>query len=72
MQVESTNAAHLIGRDLAEFNDAAAQNADGRAEAWLIALSHGEWGHERLWKESRDRVFQDQAEMPWGGQADRL
>jgi rubrerythrin len=59
--------AYLIERDFAEFFEASAQTAEGEAKPALTALARWERGHERLFKELHDRVFQEYAEMPWGG-----
>lgn len=59
--------AYLIERDFAEFYETAAEKAEGEAKTALTALARWERGHERLFKELHDRVFQEYAEMPWGG-----
>ena len=59
--------AYLIERDFAEFYERAAGSAEGEAKKALTALSRWERGHERLFKDLHDRVFQEYAEMPWGG-----
>lgn len=59
--------AYLIERDFAEFYESSAEKAEGKAKAALSALARWERGHERLFKELHDRVFQEYAEMPWGG-----
>ena len=59
--------AYLIERDFAEFYEGAAAKADGEAKTSLAALARWERGHERLFKELHDRVFEEYAEMPWGG-----
>ena len=59
--------AFLIERDFAEFYEGASQQAEGEAKAALAALARWERGHERLFKQLHDRVFQEYAEMPWGG-----
>ena len=59
--------AYLIERDFAEFYEAASNQAEGEAKAALSALARWERGHERLFKDLHDRVFQEYAEMPWGG-----
>jgi len=59
--------AYLIERDFAEFYETAAAKAEGEAQAALATLARWERGHERLFKELHDRVFQEYAEMPWGG-----
>jgi rubrerythrin len=59
--------AYLIERDFAEFYEAAALKAGTEAQSALNALACWERGHERLFKDLHDRVFQEYAEMPWGG-----
>jgi rubrerythrin len=59
--------AYLIERDFAEFYEMAAGRADGAARQALTALAKWERGHERLFKELHDRVFEEYAQMPWGG-----
>jgi rubrerythrin len=59
--------AYLIERDFAEFYDMAAERAEGEAKTALAALARWEHGHERLFRDLHDRVFQEYAEMPWGG-----
>lgn len=59
--------AYLIERDFAEFYELAAGKAEGEAKTALAALARWERGHERLFKDLHDRVFQEYAEMPWGG-----
>jgi rubrerythrin len=59
--------AYLIERDFAEFYEMAASSADGDAQIALNALARWERGHERLFKDLHDRVFQEYAQMPWGG-----
>jgi rubrerythrin len=59
--------AYLIERDFAEFYELAAEQVEGEAKTALTALARWERGHERLFKDLHDRVFQEYAEMPWGG-----
>jgi rubrerythrin len=59
--------AYLIERDFAEFYELAAERAEGEDRTALNALARWERGHERLFKDLHDRVFQEYAEMPWGG-----
>jgi rubrerythrin len=59
--------AYLIERDFAEFYEGAAEKAEGEAKTALAALARWERGHERLFKELHDRVFEEYAGMPWGG-----
>lgn len=59
--------AYLIERDFAEFYEMAATKADGDAQQALNKLAAWERGHERLFKELHDRVYQEYMQMPWGG-----
>jgi len=59
--------AYLIERDFAEFYGRSAQQAEGEAAKALAALARWERGHEALFKDLHDRVFQEYAQMPWGG-----
>jgi len=59
--------AYLIERDFAEFYEQAAEQTEGDDKTALAALARWERGHERLFKDLHDRVFQEYSEMPWGG-----
>lgn len=59
--------AYLIERDLAEFYEMAASKAEGEAREALSALAKWERGHENLFKELHDRVYEQYMKMPWGG-----
>ena len=59
--------AYLIERDFAEFYEQSSAQAEGEAKDALAALARWERGHEALFKALHDRVFQEYAEMPWGG-----
>jgi rubrerythrin len=59
--------AYLIERDFAEFYEMSAAKVEGDAQKALTALARWERGHERLFKDLHDRVFEEYAEMPWGG-----
>jgi rubrerythrin len=59
--------AYLIERDFAEFYEKTAEKADGEAKKALSMLARWERGHEHLFKDLHDRVFEEYAEMPWGG-----
>ena len=59
--------AYLIEHDFSEFYEMAASKAEGDARETLTMLAKWERGHERLFKELHDRVFEEYAEMPWGG-----
>jgi rubrerythrin len=59
--------AYLIERDFSEFYERSAQQAEGEAAEALAALARWERGHEALFKDLHDRVFEEYAQMPWGG-----
>ena len=59
--------AYLIERDLSEFYEMAAATMEGTAKEALTMLAEWERGHERLFKELHDKIFQEYAAMPWGG-----
>lgn len=59
--------AYLIERDFAEFYEMAAEKTEGEDQKALSLLARWERGHERLFKNLHDQVFQEYAEMPWGG-----
>ena len=59
--------AYLIERDFAEFYEMAAAKAEEDAQQALLKLAAWERGHERLFKELHDRVYQEYMQMPWGG-----
>jgi len=59
--------AYLIERDFAEFYEMAAGRAGGEAQRALQLLARWERGHEALFKNLHDRLFQEYVNMPWGG-----
>ena len=59
--------AYLIERDFSEFYEMAASKAEGKARKALTMLARWEHTHEQLFKDIHDRVFEQYAEMPWGG-----
>jgi rubrerythrin len=59
--------AYLIERDFVEFYELAAHNADGAAKTALQNLAGWERGHEQLFRKLHDKVFEEYAQMPWGG-----
>lgn len=61
------NMAWLIEKDLSEFYAGAARQTDGRAKEAFSMLSHWEKGHEKFFKEFRDRLTETYSQMPWGG-----
>ncbi|MHB9034234.1 MAG: ferritin-like domain-containing protein [Anaerolineae bacterium] len=59
--------AYLIERDFAEFYEMTAAKAEGDAKEALQRLAAWERGHEKLFKELHDRVYEEYMQMPWGG-----
>jgi len=59
--------AYLIERDFKEFYENAASNAEGEAREALSMLARWEFGHEQLFKDLHDTLFEEYAQMPWGG-----
>ncbi len=59
--------AYLIERDLSEFYDNAAAQSSGSAQKAFQQLAKWEKGHETLFKELHDKVFEEYTQMPWGG-----
>ena len=59
--------AYLIERDFAEFYEMAAQKSEGEAQRVLAMLANWERGHERYFKDWHDKIFNEYANMPWGG-----
>ncbi len=61
------NTAWLIEKDLSEFYKKMADLTDGKAKKALIMLSGWEKGHEKFFKEYRDKLSEIYSKMPWGG-----
>lgn len=59
--------AYLIEKDLSEFYEKAAGQAEGKGKEALSKLAKWERGHESFFKELHDKVYQEYTEMPWGG-----
>lgn len=59
--------AYLIERDFAEFYEMAANQAEGTAKQVLQSLAEWERTHEALFKNMHDIIFEQYAQMPWGG-----
>ena len=59
--------AYLIERDFSEFYEMAASKTTGDAQEALTMLAEWERGHEKLFRELHDRIFEEYASMPWGG-----
>lgn len=61
------NTAWLIEKDLSEFYEKMAQKAEGPAKDALLMLSQWEKGHEKFFREFRDKLNEVCSQMPWGG-----
>jgi hypothetical protein len=61
------NVAWLIEKDIAEFYANAARQTEGSASNALAMLSDWEKGHEKFFREFRDKLTETYANMPWGG-----
>ena len=59
--------AWLIEKDLSEFYEKMADQTEGRARDALRMLSSWEKGHEKFFREYRDKLSDVYAHMPWGG-----
>jgi rubrerythrin len=61
------NTAWLIEKDLSEFYEKMANQVEGKAQEALRMLSDWEKGHERFFREYRDKLTEVYSKMPWGG-----
>ena len=61
------NTAWLIEKDLKEFYEKMASQTEGAARDAFLMLAKWEKGHERFFREYRDKLSDVYAEMPWGG-----
>ena len=61
------NTAWLIEKDLSEFYENMANQTEGEAKEALMMLSHWEKGHEKFFRNYRDKLSEVYANMPWGG-----
>jgi rubrerythrin len=61
------NTAWLIEKDLCEFYERMANTTVGKAREALMKLSDWERGHERFFREYRDKLSEIYSKMPWGG-----
>ena len=65
--VTAFNTAWLIEKDLSEFYERMANTTEGKAREALMMLSEWERGHERFFREYRDKLSDIYSKMPWGG-----
>ena len=61
------NVAWLIEKDLAEFYENAARQTEGPASDSLGMLAVWEKGHEKFFRQYRDKLTEVYSKMPWGG-----
>jgi len=61
------NTAWLIEKDISEFYKKMADQTEGKAKKALLMLSGWEKGHEKFFKEYRDKLSEIYSKMPWGG-----
>lgn len=61
------NTAWLIEKDISEYYGKVAMQAEGSAKDALLMLSDWEKGHEKFFREFRDKISETYANMPWGG-----
>ena len=66
-EVTIFNTAWLIEKDLSEFYQKMADQTEGKAKEALQMLSNWEKGHEKLFREYRDKFQEIYSKMPWGG-----
>jgi len=66
-EVTIFNTAWLIEKDLSEFYQKMADQAQGKAKESLQMLSNWEKQHEKFFREYRDKFHDVYAKMPWGG-----
>lgn len=59
--------AYLIERDLSEFYEMVASKTEGEIGRALSMLAGWERAHEQLFKDLHDTLFEEYAQMPWGG-----
>ena len=61
------NTAWLIEKDLSEYYGRMADVTEGKAKEALLMLSNWEKGHEKFFREYRDKLTEVYSQMPWGG-----
>ncbi len=66
-EVTIFNTAWLIEKDLSEFYQKMANQAEGKEKEALQMLSNWEKQHEKFFREHRDRFHDIYSKMPWGG-----
>jgi len=66
-EVTIFNTAWLIEKDLSEFYEAMSRQTTGKARRVLTYLAKWEKGHEKFFREYRDRFSELYAKIPWGG-----
>ena len=66
-EVTIFNTAWLIEKDLSEFYGKMADQTRGKTKEALEMLSNWEKGHERLFREYRDKFDEMYSKIPWGG-----
>ena len=59
--------AWLIEKDLSEFYEKMAGRTEGKAKEALSMLAEWERGHERFFREYREKLTKIYDTMPWGG-----
>ena len=59
--------AWLIEKDLSDFYEKMANQTEGKAKEALQMLAGWEKGHERFFREFRDKLTEVYSKMPWGG-----
>jgi rubrerythrin len=66
-EVTIFSTAWVIEKDLTEFYQKMADQTEGKAKEALQMLSNWEKGHEKLFREYRDKFQDIYSKMPWGG-----
>lgn len=66
-EVTIFNTAWLIEKDLSEFYQRMADQTEGKSKEALQMLSDWEKGHEKFFREFRDKISEIYSKMPWGG-----
>ncbi|MES0445982.1 MAG: ferritin family protein [Desulfobacterales bacterium] len=61
------NTAWLIEKDLSEFYGKMADLTEGIAKEALLMLTSWEKGHEKFFRDYRDKLSEVYSKMPWGG-----